>query len=101
MIWFTIFTMAGLVFVSRYLFLEPRLPVVLSERVQRLLSYSAPAVFSAVLAPIVLIDNNQLSLSFANSYLVGASIAIALAYFTRNTLLTVLVSMGIFFLILT
>jgi branched-subunit amino acid transport protein len=100
MIWLVIIGMASLVFISRYVFLEPKLPLSLSKNTQRFLGYSAPAVLTAILAPIVLVQENELSLTLDNNYLIGAIIACALAYFTRNTLLTALVSMGMFFFIL-
>jgi len=100
MIWFMILGMASLVFVSRYLFLEPKLPLVLSKNTLKFLSYSAPAVLTAILAPIVFIREGALSLSLDNHYLLAAIVACLLAYFTRNTLLTVVVSMALFFFML-
>jgi len=100
MIWLTLSLMALIIFVSRYLFLEPRLPVKLNEKTLQFLSYAAPAVLTAIAAPIVLVHEHTLQLSLQNNYLIGAVIACLLAYFTRNTLLTVLVSMSIFFFIL-
>ena len=100
MIWLIIVGMASLVFVSRYIFLEPKLPLKISKNTHRFLSYSAPAVLTAILAPIVLVRENTLNISLDNNYLIGAIIACLLAYFTRNTLLTALVSMGVFFFIL-
>lgn len=100
MIWLVIGGMFSLVFISRYLFLEPKLPLALSNKIQGFLSYSAPAVLTAILAPIVFIRENELQISLGNNYFIAALIACLLAYFTRNTLLTVLVSMGAFFFIL-
>lgn len=100
MIWLIIIGMASLVFMSRYIFLEPKLPLRLSKNTHRFLSYSAPAVLTAILAPIVFVRENMLNISVDNNYLIGAIIACLLAYFTRNTLLTALVSMGVFFFIL-
>lgn len=100
MIWLTLGLMAVIVFISRYLFLEPKLPIKLNEKTLQFLSYAAPAVLTAIAAPIVLVQEHTLNISMQNNYLIGAVIACLLAYFTRNTLLTVLVSMGIFFFIL-
>ncbi len=100
MIWLMIVAMASLVFISRYLFLEPELPVSLSKNTKQFLSYSAPAVLTAILAPIVFVQENELSITLDNNYLIGAAIACLLAYFTGNTLLTALVSMGVFFFML-
>jgi branched-subunit amino acid transport protein len=92
--------MSLIIFISRYLFLEPKLPLKLNKHALHFLSYAAPAVLTAIIAPMVLVKEHSLYLSINNNYLVGAFIACLLAYFTRNTLLTVLVSMGIFFFIL-
>jgi len=100
MIWLTLGLMASIVFISRYLFLEPKLPLKLNKRSLQFLSYAAPAVLTAIIAPMVLVKEQALYVSLHNNYLIGAIIACLLAYFTRNTLLTVLVSMGIFFFVL-
>ncbi len=99
MIWLTILLMALVVFASRYLFLEPKLPLRLSQSMLKFLSYSAPAVLTAILAPIVFIQDGTLDLSLDNSYLISAIFAILIALITRNTLLTTVLSMGLFFLI--
>ncbi|MFA7518496.1 AzlD domain-containing protein, partial [Shewanella sp.] len=62
-------------------------------------SYSAPAVLTAIFAPIVFVQEGQLGLSLDNSYLICAVVATVLALVTRNTLLTTVLSMGLFFFI--
>ncbi len=51
MIWLTILTMALLVILSRYVLLEPGLPIRLGKKTQAFLGFSAPAVLSAIFAP--------------------------------------------------
>ncbi|WP_285163327.1 AzlD domain-containing protein [Shewanella goraebulensis] len=99
MIWIIILSMAALVFISRYLLLEPKLPLKLSDKTLTFLSYSAPAVLTAILAPIVFAPEGHLDISFNNSYLVCGVVATLLAHFTRNTLLTTVLSIGLFFII--
>jgi branched-subunit amino acid transport protein len=99
MITLTILLMAAIIFCSRYLFLEPRLPIKLSSNTLKFLSYSAPAVLSAIWAPIVFIQEHALNISFDNNYLICAIVAIVLAITTRNTLLTTILSMTLFFLL--
>ncbi|WP_144211021.1 AzlD domain-containing protein [Shewanella donghaensis] len=99
MMWLTIFSMAAVVFISRYLLLEPKLPLRLSEKTLTFLSYSAPAVLTAILAPIVFSPEGHLDISIDNSYLICAVVATLLAYFTKNTLLTTVLSIGLFFII--
>lgn len=97
MIWLTIILMTAVVFVSRYLFLEPRLPLRLGPRTTRFLSYSAPAILTAIAAPIVFMPEGELALEISNPYLISATLAVTLAYLTRHVLFTTVVSMGVFF----
>lgn len=99
MIILSIFAMAALVFLSRYLFLEPRLPLRLSPALHRLLSYSGPAVLTAIWAPIVFTDKQSLWVSHHNPYLWAALLAIFLAWKTSNVLLTTIISMAVFLLL--
>lgn len=91
--------MAAIIFCSRYLFLEPRLPISLSSNTLKFLSYAAPAVLSAIWAPIVFIQEHNLNISFDNNYLICAAVATVLAITTRNTLLTTILSMALFFIL--
>lgn len=95
----SILAMTALVFLSRYLFLEPKLPLKLNQSMQRLLSYSAPAVLTAIWAPIVFMPEGDLWLSHSNPYLVGAVIAALIAWKTKNVLLTTVISMCLFLLL--
>ncbi|MCC4834509.1 AzlD domain-containing protein [Shewanella sp. 1_MG-2023] len=99
MTWLIILSMAAVVFISRYLLLEPKLPLKLSDKTLTFLSYSAPAVLTAILAPIVFVPEGQLNLTFDNTYLVCGVVATLLAYFTGNTLLTTVLSIGLFFIL--
>ena len=99
MIWLTIILMAIIVFASRHILLEPKVPIRLNQKTLRFLSYSAPAVLTAIFAPIVFAPESQLDISFSNPYLICAVVATLLAWLTKNTLLTTIVSMGLFFII--
>ncbi|SQD80785.1 AzlD domain-containing protein [Moritella yayanosii] len=99
MIWLTIILMTVIIFISRYIFIEPKLPLRLNPGMVKFLSYSAPAVLTAILAPIVFIQDKTLHLNFDNSYLIGAVFAVLLILITRNTLLTAVLSMLLFFLV--
>lgn len=96
MILLSILAMTLLVFVSRYLFLEPKLPLRLNPQAQRLLSYSSPAVLTAIWAPIVFMPEQELWVTPDNPYLIGALIAAVMAWKTKNVLLTTFVSMAVF-----
>jgi branched-subunit amino acid transport protein len=96
MIMWSILAMTVLVFLSRYLFLEPKLPLRLNPAAQRLLAYSSPAVLTAIWAPIVFMPEKELWLAPSNPYLIGAIAAALLAWKTKNVLLTTIVSMVLF-----
>lgn len=96
MIWVLILLLSLLVFTSRYVFLEPRLPLKLPQQIKVMLNYSAPAVMTAIWAPIVLFPEGELAIGIDNEYLVAAAIAVILAWVTRHVLLTTIVSMAFF-----
>ncbi|CAE6937704.1 hypothetical protein ACOMICROBIO_FLGHMIGD_03853 [Vibrio sp. B1FLJ16] len=99
MIMLSILLMTALVFTSRYLFLEPKLPVRLGTRTQNILSYASPTVLTAIWAPIVFIPEGELGLSLQNPFLLAAIIAAVIAYLTKNVLLTTVVSMVAFLIL--
>lgn len=99
MIFLQIYLMAALVFVSRYLFLEPRLPIKLSPNIQKFLNYSSPAVLSAIWAPIVFSPSGELWISIDNPYLWSALVAACIAWITKNVLLTTVLSMTVFLIL--
>ena len=99
MIMLSILLMTALVFTSRYLFLEPKLPIRLGVRTQKVLSYASPAVLTAIWAPIVFLPEGELGLSVQNPFLLAAIIAVLIAYLTKNVLITTIVSMAAFLLL--
>ncbi|WP_375748296.1 AzlD domain-containing protein [Vibrio sp. HN007] len=99
MIMTTILLMTLIVFISRYLFLEPSVPLKLTHGMKRFLSYSSPAVLTAIWAPIVFAPEGDLWLSAVNPYLISAFAAALFMLKTRNLLLTIIVSMALFLLL--
>jgi len=99
MIWTTLLLMAVIVFISRYIFLEPRLPIRLGPRVLHFLHYTGPAALTAIWAPIVFQREGELNLALDNPYIIAAVFAAILAISTRNILITTLLSMALFFII--
>ena len=89
MIAVTIVLLACITFGTRYLFLEGRLPVRLGSNIKLFLSYSGPAVLTAITMPILFVHQHQLDTNIANPYLWGALAAIAAAYKTANIYWTV------------
>jgi branched-subunit amino acid transport protein len=91
----SIILLAAITFFTRYLFLEGKLPLRLSENAQTLLSYSAPAVLTAIAAPIVFIRDQQLEANLNNPYLIAAFLAVLVAYLTRSIYWTVFIGMAV------
>ncbi|AHG21760.1 branched-chain amino acid ABC transporter [Chania multitudinisentens RB-25] len=101
MIWLTIVLMGVIVFFNRYCFLAPGLPVRLSQRMRTLLSFSVPAVLTAICGPIIAFNGDEWRALPENPYLWGAIFAVVLAFFLRNMLAVVLLSMLMFILLRT
>lgn len=99
MIWLTILAMTLIVFASRYFFLAPKLPLKLNAQTQKLLSYSSPAVLTAIWAPIVFLPDGKLAISWQNPYLIAAFVAVIIAWRLNNVLLSAVISMAVFFLL--
>ncbi|MDI9776535.1 AzlD domain-containing protein [Pseudomonas putida] len=99
MTWLLIFAMGAVVFLNRYAFLEPRLPLRLSSNARQFLGFAVPGMLTAICGPIIFLPGHQLDLSPLNPYLLGALVAVALVLLTRSVLLSMLVSMLIFFLL--
>ncbi|WP_435036236.1 AzlD domain-containing protein [Pseudomonas neuropathica] len=99
MVWAVIFGMGLLVFLNRYVFLEPRLPVRLSSNARQFLGFAVPGMLTAICGPIVFMPDKQLNLQWGNPYLLSSLVAIALVIYTRSTLLSMLLSMAFFFLL--
>lgn len=99
MIWLMILGMGLLVFLNRYAFLEPRLPLRLSSNARQFLGFAVPGMLTAICGPIIFLPEHQLDLSLTNPYLLGSVVAVALVLLTRSVLLSMLVSMLIFFLL--
>ena len=91
----SIILLAAITFFTRYLFLEGKLPLRLSENAQTLLSYSAPAVLTAIAAPIVFIRDQQLEANLNNPYLIAAFLAVLVAYLTRSIYWTIFIGMAV------
>ncbi len=79
----------GMRFSLIYLFGKFEIP----ETMKRALHYVPPAVLSAIIFPEIFIRGNQLNLSLGNHRLLAGMIAIVIAYYTKNTLLTILAGM--------
>lgn len=101
MIFLLIIGMGLVVFLNRYAFLEPRLPLRLSSNARQFLGFAVPGMLTAICGPIIFLPGHQLDLALDNPYLLGAVVAVVLVLWTRSVLLSMLVSMVVFFLLRT
>jgi len=80
----------GMRFSLIYLFGKFEIP----ETMRRALHYVPPAVLSAIIFPELLYRNNVFDPSLSNTRLLAGIIAILVAWFSKNTLITILVGMA-------
>jgi branched-subunit amino acid transport protein len=79
----------GMRFSLIYLFGRFEIP----QTMRRALHYVPPAVLSAIIFPELLYRNNTFDPSLGNTRLIAGIIAILVAWFSKNTLVTILVGM--------
>jgi len=92
----TIVLMALITFTTRYLFIHPSVPLRLGPKMVKLLSFSAPAVLTAIWVPIIFIQEQELVISPTNPYILGATVAIVFAAKGKSIYLSVGMSMLVF-----
>ena len=85
----TIGLLALITFTTRYLFLEGKLPLRLGPNVKQFLSFSAPAVLTAIFVPILFVHDQQLDISLTNAYILGGLAAVMAAYKTHSVYWTI------------
>ena len=91
--------MASITFAIRYTLFAVGDRVRFSPLVQQALGYVPVVVLTAIIVPaVVMPDGNSLQLTLDNAYLVGGVVAVLIAAFSRNLLLTIFGSMLVFFL---
>jgi branched-subunit amino acid transport protein len=71
----------------------------ISDTVKRALNYVPPAVLSAIIFPELFIRNGSMDLSAGNTRMLAGLAAILVAWFCKNTLLTIIVGMAAFFIL--
>lgn len=66
---------------------------------RKALHYVPPAVLSAIVFPELLLYDGTLNLSFGNLRLLAGAIAVLVAWFSKNTLVTIVAGMAALFLL--
>lgn len=79
----------GIRFVLIFLFGKFEIPAAL----RRALHYVPPAVLSAIIFPELFMREGHMALTFDNIRLLAGIVAIVVAWFSKNTLLTILAGM--------
>jgi branched-subunit amino acid transport protein len=69
------------------------------ETIRQTLRYVPPAVLSAIIFPELFLRDGTMNLSLDNTRLLAGLVAIAVAWFSKNTLITILVGMLALFLL--
>ena len=92
----TIILLAFITFTTRYLFLEGRLPLRLGPNIRQILSFSAPAVLTAIFVPILFIQKQEVNIGYTNPYLWGGIAAICAAYKTQSVYWTISIGTAVF-----
>jgi branched-subunit amino acid transport protein len=77
-----------------YLFGKFHIP----ETVRKSLHYVPPAVLSAIVFPELFLQDGMLDISLQNVHLLAGLVAVLVAWYSRNTLLTIVVGMLALFL---
>ncbi len=93
-IWLIMFIGGLITFGMRFslIFLFGRFDI--PETMRRALHYVPPAVLSAIILPEVMYPGGQFDVSAGNTRLLAGVIAAAVAWYSKNTLLTILVGMA-------
>ena len=91
-IWLLLAAMASITFASRYLLLMQSVPLSLGPRVRKLLTYTAPAVLTALWVPIVFEPTFAVNQIIKPEYLIAALVAAILSRLVKNPLIAVMVS---------
>jgi branched-subunit amino acid transport protein len=84
----------GMRFSLIYLFGRFQVP----ETMRRALHYVPPAVLSAIIFPELFLRDGSLDLSLGNTRLLAGLVAILTAWFSKNTLITIIAGMAALFL---
>ena len=84
----------GMRFLFIYLFGRLHIP----ETVRRALHYVPPAVLSAIIFPELFLDHGKLNIALDNFRLLAGLVAVAVAWFSKNTLVTIIAGMIALFL---
>jgi branched-subunit amino acid transport protein len=71
----------------------------MGAKMTHFLSFSAPAVLTAIWVPIIFIKGSNFNSSLTNPYLLAATVAICTSYYSKNIYLTLGTSITTFIIL--
>jgi branched-subunit amino acid transport protein len=92
-LWLTILACGIVTFALRLSFIALHGRVIMPEWFTRALTFVPIAVLSAITLPEILIQNNALNISPLNPRLLAATVAVVVAWRTKNVTVTIVVGM--------
>ena len=98
-IWLVLFLGGLITFGIRFSLIYLFGRVEISETMRKALHYVPPAVLSALIFPELFIRNGVLNLSLDNHRMLAGVLAILVAWFSKNILITILAGMAALFLL--
>lgn len=100
MSWTLIVAISALVFLNRYLFLEPRIRLKLPHFIQRMLHYSAPCLLTAICIPVIFYDSAQQFRPMTDNLYLYAALATAIFYLnSKRLLLSSILGFAVFYIL--
>lgn len=97
MTWILLLSLAFIVFINRYFFLEPKIAFKLPVFVENMLQYSAPCLLTAICAPIVFFHGEELRALPLDAYFLTAILCIVFALISKKILLNLSLSLLCFY----
>ncbi|WP_347452923.1 AzlD domain-containing protein [Acinetobacter thermotolerans] len=98
MSWVLLLGLAGVVFLNRYIFLEPHLNIQLPIFLQKMLRHSAPHLMLVIAAPIIFLEQGQLRESVFDPYILAVVVCVLLGCWQQKLLLNFVLVLTCFYL---
>jgi branched-subunit amino acid transport protein len=92
-LWLTFLCIGAITYAIRLSFILLFEKMMIPSFLMRALRFVPVAVLSAIILPALFLDGSRLNLSLGNARLLAGSIAVVVAWRTRNALLTIVVGM--------
>ena len=98
MSWVLLLGLAGVVFLNRYIFLEPHLNIQLPIFLQKMLRHSAPHLMLVIASPIIFLKQGQLRESVFDPYIFAVVVCVLLGCWQQKLLLNFVLVLACFYL---